>query len=475
MLIAATSALPVAAGASDWKFETGVTARETYTDNVAYSPTNARSDFITELIPYVTASKRGARLQADVRYSMQNVFYADQSSSNRTWHQLGANAKAELYEKEVYLDANASISQQITSLQGPISGTTASATGNLTNVSTLTVSPYWQHRFGAVANSLARYTHSEVSYGGNSFSNSSTDSVLLGLSSGSAFNDLFWGLNYSDSQTSYNSQGDVKFSSTSASLGYALTAKLRVNGVFGYQNNSYPYAVGNTALSGSFWTVGVSWAPTIRTHLAVNYGENLFGKTRGFSFDHRSVHTTWSGSYSEGLSTSSDQFAGVLATPIIFQGQPGLLIGQGQILTNSVFLNKRFQGAVTYAKGKSDFSLSAYRAVQILQQDRASFIGGIGLGAFQTDSQIKQWGFNAAWNWRVTNLITSNVGLGYGQIGFVDTGRNDNFTQLTAGLTRTFNPDLSGSVLVRHQERSSSQPGNDASENAIVGAVTYKF
>jgi hypothetical protein len=470
MVAVVAAAQPVTA--SDWKLEAGVSARETYSDNVALSSGGKQGDFITEVNPYISASKKGARLEADFHYTMNNVFYADQNTSNRTYHQLNARGKAELWEQEVFLDANAYITQQTTDLLGPIGIDNTSATNNLTNVGSITLSPYWQHRFGTTANLLARYSHSEVIYGGNDFTDSTVDSVYLGLASGSAFRDLFWRLNYSDQQIDYNYRPDVTFATTSATLGYVISPKLRVNGTVGYQDNSYAGSL--TPLSGSIWNVGFTWAPTNRTDLTLGYGDILVGNAYNLDFRHRTPHTTWSASYAETLSTSSTQFSGYQ----LGVGLSGGLLLQvpGTVLSSGVFLDKRFQAAVGYTKGKSTLRLSLYDTSQESVQS-SDFIatGGITFDPFLQSATIKQRGGNLDWNWRLSPVVTSNVGTGIGRYNYVDLGRRDSYGYVQAGLSRTFNADLRGSIFVRHYERSSNQSGNDSTENRITGTVNYKF
>jgi uncharacterized protein (PEP-CTERM system associated) len=67
------------------------------------------------------------------------------------------------------------------------------------------------------------------------------------------------------------------------------------------------------------------------------------------------------------------------------------------------------------------------------------------------------------------------VGTGIGRYNYVDLGRRDSYGYVQAGLSRTFNADLRGSIFVRHYERSSNQSGNDSTENRITGTVNYKF
>ncbi|MBT9613582.1 MAG: TIGR03016 family PEP-CTERM system-associated outer membrane protein, partial [Burkholderiales bacterium] len=94
-----TLALSGSAWASDWKLGASVTASETYTDNATLGTTGgSKGDFITSVTPTVTAKKDGARLKVDASYSNQNLFYANDSTRNKTYHQLNARANAELFE-----------------------------------------------------------------------------------------------------------------------------------------------------------------------------------------------------------------------------------------------------------------------------------------------------------------------------------------------------------------------------------------
>ena len=152
-----------------------------------------------------------------------------------------------------------------------------------------------------------------------------------------------------------------------------------------------------------------------------------------------------------------------------------LYAGQTNVLTNAVFLNKLFQGGVTYSKGRSDVRFSLFRSIKESQQDQITLVGGTALDPLLNANSLNQRGMNLTWDWHLSPVLTSNVGIGVGHIGIVETGRRDTYSTVQLGLTRTFNADLTGSVTLRHQDRSSNQAGNDATENALVGAVNYKF
>jgi len=497
--LAAVLALPVCTFASDWKLEAGVTGRETYTDNVALTSTNRQSDFITEVNPFINASKKGARFQADVHYTLQNLFYADQSSRNRTNHQLAAGAKAELYENELFLDANASISQQLTSLLGAVGTDNTSATGNLATVYSVSVSPYWQHRFGSTANLLARYSHSEVSSSGSSFSNSSINAVNASLSSGSAFKDVFWSLAASDQETDYSNRPNVTISTVSGTLGYSITPKLRVNGTVGYDKNQYQSA--GAPIEGSFWTAGASWAPSNRTSLSGSFGERYFGKTYSFAFDHRARTTTWHAAYAQNVTTTSSQFslpygvstadyldsqllslypdpaerAFMVALITAVYGLPPVLTDRLNLLTNAVYLDKRFDASVAYKTAKTVTTLTLFDAMRESLESGSSSTILFGGDIFASTQTVKQRGGAVSWLWRMNPRLSASASFNLSRNSFPTLGRTDTLTAVNLGLTRTFNNKLTGGVSVRHQQRSSNTAGSDFKENAVIGSVSYKF
>jgi uncharacterized protein (PEP-CTERM system associated) len=474
------AALSNGAGASDWKLDAGVVGRETFTDNVRLAATNAESDFITEVRPYVSASKKGARFEADFRYAMSSYFYANDSSSNGLSHNLMALAKAELYENELFLDADASIYQQFTSLLGAVGTDPATSRENLTDIYTASISPYWRHRFGSFSNLLARYRHAEFRNNNDALDDSSIDAVNVTLGSGTQFQDLSWSLNYSDQQTDYEDRRDVSFSSAAASLGYALTSKLQINGSVGYQDNSY--LAGASELTGTFWTAGLAWAPNTRTSINLGYDYYPYGDAPRLALAYRARYWTVNASYALRLTTTSTE--ATIQRPI-FLGTAVLPDGQlfnifaldpTRITTNQVYSNERFQLGATYAKGKTTLGVTLYHSV--IENREVGFASGtLTANAFQFGDTIKEQGLGILGSWRLTPVLTSTFRFDYADISYPDLSpsRDDKLYHISVGLARTFNSQLSGRLEVRHQQRDSNVAGGEYDENAIIGTVTYQF
>lgn len=485
--------------ADDWRVVAGIGARETYTDNVRLSATDRKSDFVTEISPYISASKKGARLEADFSYRMQNVWYADDSSRSRTWHQLAARSRAELYENELFLDASASVSQQITSLLGPVGADTATTAGNLTNVSQITLSPYWQHRFGPTANGLLRYTHSEVR-SGSGVSDSSSDGVQASLTSGSAFRDWSWGVYHSSQSIDYRKRSDVRLSSTSASLGYRILPELTVQATAGYDDNNYVALAGQKAV-GSFWQVGATWTPTPRTTVAASTGERYFGKTYGLSLNHRMRRTVWHAGYSRDVTTFTSQFtvpvtlstaafldalyqssipdaatrAQFVQALIATLGLPATVTDPINVLSQLVYLQKRFDASVAFSTAKTTTVLAYYDLSREALESGTSAGSVLAAGPFANSQTVKQRGVNLGVSWRLSPRLTATGNLGWTRHRFLTLDRTDDHRIISLGLTRNFSPQVTGSLNVRHQQRDSDAAGAVFRENALIGTVNYQF
>lgn len=485
-IIATTLALALSgsAWASDWKLGASVTTSETYTDNVALGTAGgAKSDWITAVTPTLTAKKDGARLKVDASYSNQNLFYAQDSARNTTFHQLNAHANAELFENEIFLDTTASISQAAISSLAATGVDNTTATSNLTSVRALTVSPYWIHRFGSTATLNARYTISEVGNSSGVFSSSINNTFNGSLASGSAFGRISWGLDFLDQTVDYPDRPDVSFTSTSANLGYLISTRVKLTGKVGTEKNSYASSAG-TNTGGAFWNTTLSWAPSTRTSLDVGFGHHYYGNTWNMAFKTRGAYSEWTADYNESVTTSNSQFGQSDAFDIVSRtGKTAQLSVGNNFLTNQVYLSKRFATAFSWKKGKHGFSLGAYRSIQTTNIDTNINtniqIAAIGFTSSTNDvflntSEVKQIGVNASWKWQWTALTNTNLTASLTRSDYPSLSRQDTISSLQFGLDRKFSPHLTGNVSLRRQARDSNQNA-DFTENALSGSVTYTF
>jgi uncharacterized protein (PEP-CTERM system associated) len=98
-----------------------------------------------------------------------------------------------------------------------------------------------------------------------------------------------------------------------------------------------------------------------------------------------------------------------------------------------------------------------------------------GAGDFALTASTRQTGANLSWSLRLTAQSTANVSAGYTRNEFLGLGREDNLTLIRAGLTRQFDPRLSGSLNYRRLQNTSNQSGAGYKENAVSAALNMRY
>ncbi len=497
---AAMLLLPPHANAADWKITPSLDLKETYSDNIRLaSAGNEKSDFVTQINPGISLTGTGPRLKVNARYGMQNLIYADESSRNTLRHFLNAGADAELIDDLLFLDGKASVSQQNISSFGPQStGDNINITDNLTETRTYSISPYLRHRFGSVASTELRYTHDSVDTSTGGLSASQADRILFNLNSGTAFKTLGWGLNYNKQKIDYSNR-TFDMETASGSLRYMVSPRFSLTATGGYEKNNY-LAI-SVKPEGSFWSAGFSWAPAERTSIVASAGKRFFGSTYSLSANHRTRQTAWSLGYSEDITSTRSQFlvpvtidtsnflnqlwTSSIPDPVVRQqivdafirdtGIPLSLSDPINYFTNRFFLQKRLQASVALNGIKNTLVFSLFnmtREAQTAQEMDSTLLGSNNLAL---NDYIKQVGGNALWNWRITPRTSTNMNINYTRSSSPSTDRQDDTTMIRFGLTRTFQPKLTGSLDFRHIQRDSNQSSGDYRENAITASLNMRF
>jgi uncharacterized protein (PEP-CTERM system associated) len=508
-VIGSTSAvmllLSLPASAVEWEFTPTLQLKETFTDNVRLSNTNEESDFITQVNPGISIVGLGPHLRFNTRYVMQNLFYAKEHGRNATNHQLDANGNAELLPEHLFVDAQASISQRSTSSFGPQSEDNTNITNNRTNVETYSFSPYLLHHFKDFADAELRYTHDSVSTSGSGsavsteLQDSTSNSILMRLTSGDDFQTLGWGLYYNKQRIDFDSGQEVDQVSYGADLRYRLSRKFSLLANGGYEKNDYLSITGDSG--GSFWKAGFDWTPSRRTSVEALAGKRYYGDSYSLKASHRSRRTAFNVSYSEDVTTTRDQFllpatintaalldqlwTSSIPDPIVRQqivaafisenGLPESLADSVNFLTNRFFLQKRFQASVTVTGARNTGVLSLFHTKREAQTSQSSDSALLGVSDFSADDNIKQRGIQAQWIREVGPRTRANLGVSLIETEAVTTGREDEEKTLRLGLTKELLSNVRGALELRRRDRESTQDGSEYNENAVTASVFITF
>ena len=494
--------LSAPAHALDWLFEPSVGASATYTDNVKQSATNTQDSLILSVSPgFGLRSKGSRRVQASLQYGLSAVNRFGGDTDDDLFHNLNAIGKAELVEDLLYLDGSAHVSQQLKSLLG--SGTDASTnSSNRATVGTYSISPHVNKRLGTFATAQARYTASGAIFENNTGANSNVNAFSTGLNSGTQFNDLSWGLDYSIRKAENKNTRNTTFERASANLGYALTRKFRVFGTVGQDWNDY---LSSTNTDGSSYSVGFGWAPTRRTSVEASVGERYFGKTFSFAGSHRTRLSRWNIRYSEDVSDITQQLleqtdrvfwvcngtlvetpdaappanqtctAGPFSAGQVAQAYASLGVPLSELIragllnvstANGVFIVKSLNAGMSWEIGRLGFGVSAQDTRRLYQV----------LG----DAEDHIQSLTGSVNYRLTPRTSANSYVSLTRNSFdpalaSGTSRQDDIFSLSFGLTHRYSDKLNGALTFRHTQRDSNAANSNYEENSLTATANMRF
>jgi uncharacterized protein (PEP-CTERM system associated) len=96
-------------------------------------------------------------------------------------------------------------------------------------------------------------------------------------------------------------------------------------------------------------------------------------------------------------------------------------------------------------------------------------------GDFAASNTIRQTGMSLQWNWRMTARNAWNLGGTYSRNEYPGTSRIDNLIHVGMGLTRQFQPWLSGSLNYRRQQNDSDRSASSYTENAVLATLQMRI
>lgn len=513
-LICLLCLLPALAWGGDWKFTRGITLSERYSDNVDLDATGQeQSDWITEITPRLSLRREGARLKANVDYSLQGLVYANDSERSTLNHNLNGRANAELLEEWFYLDASARVAQVLDTLSGGAGQGDGVGIGNTSTVAAYSLSPYLKHRFGSAATVEARLARDEVLVGQSGISDSATTRFKLSAVSGTYFFPLSWSANYTKEDTGNSVGADTGSERANANARYQLSRKFGLLAQASMEKNDftgastkvrdYSYygfggyytpsrhlsldALYNYSDDGNFLSGSVTLNPTLRTTINATTTQRAFGRSYAFSLSHRTRKSNWSLRYQDEYATSQQQFlthvnhgnrylcANPERTEAHYEDLPlGVLpsdpdnclllgvLGHNELnQLNQTYLSKNLIGTVSYSLRRNTWLLSLY--------DNQREFQGLGGGGDSTR------GLRASWSLKPAAHMTYTLTGAMSRVESTLDGREDDLWSLSLAATRQFQPKVTGSLELRHQTRDSNLANEDYSENSLAARLNMTF
>ncbi len=488
---------------ADWKITPAIQLRETYSDNASNQPDDqARGSFISEAAPSLSIAGNTSRLKFNASAELRRFAYSNDDLPNvRNGDRRYQAAGSAIAVKEwLYVDASASGSRQAVSAFGPLPNNAYTA-NNGTDIRTWSISPYLRHQFGTTAIMDARYQRDSVEGGsGSGFGNSLSSTGAFDLASGPAFPDLGWNVHYSHQDMSAQRTGNTTTENSLAGLQYRATSHLSLTSSVGY--DKYEYRALAERTRGRSWSGGFVWQPSTRTRVAASFGRRYFGKTGSFDASYRTVHSVWTLTYADIITTSRQQFllpaavdtsamldklfASAYPDPALRQqivqaymaqtGLPSTLISAVPYLSNRYMRNKRLQGNATFRGARSTLLFTVFKertnALSLQQEDNTLLPSQLST----LNENTSQVGASANFDYRLSSRTSAHATLYGVNIESLRTAQTNDVRQLSVGLSSRFDTKTTGSVDLRHSKgRAGVFDNRDYHENAIVATLSVQY
>ncbi|MBI3772206.1 MAG: TIGR03016 family PEP-CTERM system-associated outer membrane protein [Gammaproteobacteria bacterium] len=469
---------------------------ETYTNNVSLSADNKQDEYITSLNPGVDIHARGGRARLDLAYNLENLYYARESSRNKTYQQLLGKADAELVRDWFFLEGGASISQTVIDSNQGLTTDNLNITNNRTDVVTTEVTPILRHAIGTVAEAELKYSHRSVYYGGGGASDAVTDEASARLNNGRHATHFFWGMSYNQTRDDREVGADSERKSSAGHLQYRPRRWISLVGYAGREAGTI--ASQRKFAEGSYWSAGViweptprwlfeatsgdkegrgrvEWTPTERTTLKANYLKREVGIYPGekwdASFNHRTRRSQWVLSHSEEITSditlaSREQILSMASSMspddfvnLFNQSSKFVVNGRPFLLTNEEFDRAYTQLKTTINTGKTQFSVSGFhenRKYQLTPRSESANGGVLGV------------------NWKFAPRSSLNLSHSV-------TMRNNELTGVREtrisdiALHRTISPRASTWLDFRHAKEDAANNTNEYQENRVALHLAVTF
>jgi uncharacterized protein (PEP-CTERM system associated) len=467
-----------------------------WTNNAILRGGGRSSDVVTTVRPGVHLSANGARLKAEIDYSLGQIYHARDSSANRTQNALLAQGSLEAVDNFAFVDFGSTISQQTVSAFGTQSDNDSVFNPNRTEVATYLISPYVRGRLGQWATYQARYTRQASRSKSTVLGDQDIESITGVLTGDSQQRAFTWSVDVARTTLDYSGGRTFESDRVRAVLGYPVTPQLQFALIPGWESNNYASISGEKEGHATYGG-RIIWTPSNRTNVTALLEKRFFGQAHQISADYRTPRTAWRFSDIRDVATQENQLGRVNVGPLsgLLDNQfssiepdpvrraqlvQGFLLANGLdgntnvnvgFLTSGVSLNRRQDLAFTLLGRRDTFTVLAVKShsSRLLQVPA----GLAGLGDLATSSKVRQQGISLVYSRRLTPVTTFNVLATQVKSSGDLPVQSSTLRSLNLSASTRLGQHATGTVGVRR-----SLSGNSTlpySESAVMGALTVQF
>jgi hypothetical protein len=458
--------IAAAAHAGAWDFQPHVNADLIYTDNIELVPSAiARDESVLAVSPGFKLTGKGPRLDADVEYELQSYTYAHVSDRNGVFNLLDATANLTVVPENFFLGANAAISQAIIDPRGTIPLSNVTESNNRTDVTSWSIHPYYDHKFGSDLEARVGYAYSRLHYAepvfdGTPLQDLNYQTVSASIGQESERHPFGWAIIFDRYDAGYQTATDFAYQVAAAKFSFALSPTFGLI-ARGGQESDVTLSQSAAKLDSSFWAAGFSWRPSLQHELNATIGNRFFGNTYSLFYRFAGRRLTAGARYDEGPTT---QGVDSLNRPV-FSGTPDQVGASFTPITAEVYLSKQ---------GRAWFELTGRRNTIELEgyADRREYIPS-------TDHESEK-GVSGVWSHLLGPRTRLQLAAKWVTIAFRASVRDDYMTTYSVGLNRQIGRHMSLHGTVQRWRRTTDDTSPEVAflfytENAVKVGMRYQF
>lgn len=436
------------------------------TDNVGLAPPGGeQSDLVTEISPGFGLEYLSPRTNGRVGYRMQNLFFAEFSESNQTYHQLDAGVDVDVVPETFFLGAELGLSQAIVDPGGVVTARRSNAViaANLTDELRGSIAPSYSQGIGGVARFDAIYRASASRYDNDRAEDFDSQEIDLGFRDDDQGSRLGWAVTYRRQEAEFEDGTEFLYWRAGVELEYRVSSVVGLT-ASGGQEQDVQQAVEESGLTGGtttaqidspFWLVGIHYAPTPRNDLTASVGERYYGDAYQFAWKREGNRLLLEAAYDETPTTSGLRRS--RGASVITPEESPELAG----LTPEIFLSRLGRFRIELDLRTSTLGLVAFN-------DERNYVLD---GEDETESGVRG-------NWLLRLGRRTDLGLTVADrtLTFRESeDREDDYLDVTVGVTRRMSRTFIGTLDYSYFERDSTAPGESYVENAISLRVNAEF
>lgn len=481
----APAGLPAFAG--EWEIEPRLGASSLYTDNAQLQSTDQKSDVVMQVRPGLSVRGEGARLSTSFDVNLDRRKALNGYANENKTRQFQAEAETEVWEDLFFLEGRAVSSQVNINNQGRITvDNRLGGLENQTTVTTYSVSPWLEHRFGSYADAELRGTYTSVSNeraqsvgGGQAFANSEGRTFLFALNGGERFGRVPWTFESTRTNVDLDTGVTNEFQRTQMNVGYRFSRKWLADVTLGRESNEF---ASFQSTSGDIRLIGFEWTPNNRTLVDMSFGRRFFGRTMNANIEYEKRFTTFRMNYSDQVQTTNQFFGNFSPTQAgdfssVANLNPNQFTSVGvrpdtPTLNNNVFLMRRMSAEMAWAKRLNNASV---RAFWMSRQDQ----GGDATETLAGSADQTSLGLDARFGHELSRQTDFDLGAGWQSNTFERDNGTNTLVRFSASLNHRLSETFGLSLRVNHLRRSgdgtTQQIAQDFSENSISLSTTVNF